>query len=101
MQKGGENEITKNLPDKLNIEQNYPNPFNPETKIIYSLNRASKVKIIIYNILGREIETLVNDFKSAGAYSVTFNAGNLPSGVYFYSLITEYGRQSKKMILRK
>jgi len=95
------NEYPENIPEKIILYQNYPNPFNPETKIIYSLNRASKVKLIIYDILGREIETLVNDFKSAGAYSVTFNAGNLPSGVYIYTLITESDRQSKKMILKK
>ena len=81
------------------LKQNYPNPFNPITKIRYSIPNASKVTIIIYNVLGKEIETLVNKEKPVGTYELNWNAANLPSGVYFYQLKAHSYVETKKMIL--
>ena len=89
------------LPNKYELYQNYPNPFNPATKIKYTLIRLSKVQIIIYDILGRKIRTLVNEEKPAGIYEVNWQAANLPSGVYFYQLRAGTYVQTKKMILLK
>jgi len=88
-------------PNKYELYQNYPNPFNPTTKIKYTLIRLSKVQIIIYDILGRKIRTLVNEEKPAGIYEVNWQAANLPSGVYFYQLRAGTYVQTKKMILLK
>ena len=82
-------EIIMGLPKKFNLSQNYPNPFNPSTKIDYELPLDSKVKVIIYDALGREIRTLVNDNQKAGIYTVDFDAKNLSSGFYFYRMITK------------
>ena len=71
------------------LNQNVPNPFNPSTIISYSLKANSNVSIKIYNILGREVSTLVNERQNAGSYSISFNGSNLSSGVYFYSLIAD------------
>lgn len=89
------------VPNNFKLEQNYPNPFNPSTTIKFSLPKTSNVKIIISNILGKELETLVNDNLNAGNYSVNFNANGLASGVYFYTIITDNFKQSRKMILMK
>lgn len=83
------------------LEQNYPNPFNPSTSISYSLAEAGVVKIAVYNLLGQEINILVNDFKEAGPHSVTFNASDLTSGAYFYTIETLQFRQTRKMLLAK
>ena len=80
---------------------NYPNPFNPTTKISYSIPQLSKVVIKVYDILGNEIETLVNQEKPAGTYEITLDAGNLPSGVYFYQIKAGSFIEAKKMILLK
>jgi hypothetical protein len=85
----------------FSLHQNYPNPFNPGTKIKYSVPQASKVQFKVFDVLGNEIETLVNEEKSAGNYSVEFNAANLPSGVYFYRLIAGDFTSTKKMLLLK
>jgi hypothetical protein len=89
------------LPDNNILYQNYPNPFNPATQINYTINKASHVKIIIYDILGREIETVINNFQTTGSHVVKFNAKNLTSGVYICNMLTDYGTQSIKMILKK
>ncbi|MFZ4592323.1 MAG: T9SS type A sorting domain-containing protein [Ignavibacteria bacterium] len=81
-------EITMGLPKKFNLSQNYPNPFNPSTKIDYELPTDSKVKVIIYDALGREVRTLVNEDQKAGLYTIDFNAKDLSSGFYFYRLIS-------------
>ena len=81
--------------------QNYPNPFNPSTVISYQLSAVSNVTLKIFDVLGREVTTLVNKEQSAGNYSVTFNASRLSSGIYFYRLIAGDYIQTKKMILMK
>ena len=81
--------------------QNYPNPLNPSTLISYSIPRASNLKLIVLNILGQTVKVLENEFKSAGNYSVNFNAADLPSGIYFYRLEAGQFSQVKKMILVK
>ncbi|MBK7499803.1 MAG: T9SS type A sorting domain-containing protein [Ignavibacteriales bacterium] len=83
------------------LEQNYPNPFNPTTKIRYSIPEYSSVTLKVFNLLGEEIETLVNSEQSAGVYEATFDASNLSSGIYFYTLKTDNFSSSKKMILIK
>ncbi len=83
------------------LEQNYPNPFNPSTNIEYKIPNSEFVQIKIYDILGKEVETIVNEIKSAGTYDITWNAENLPGGVYFYKLKTGSYEQTKKMLLLK
>ncbi len=75
------------LPDQYCLMQNYPNPFNPSTRIKYSIPQTSQVEIKVFDVLGKEIETLVNEEKPAGNYEINFNASDLASGVYFYQLI--------------
>lgn len=93
-------EINLNVND-FKLFQNYPNPFNPITKIKYSIPISELVKIKVYNILGKEIKTLLNEYKQAGTYKIGFDASNLPSGVYFYKIISGDYSESKKMILLK
>ena len=88
-------------PISFSLMQNYPNPFNPSTLISYSIPRASNLKLIVLNILGQTVKVLENEFKSAGNYSVNFNAADLPSGIYFYRLEAGQFSQVKKMILVK
>ncbi len=97
-----------NVPEDFSLNQNYPNPFNPGTKIKFSIPHQSKVIIKVYDLLGKEVETLVNEEKPVGIYEVAWNAANLPSGVYFYQLkAAPVGGQvgsfitTKKMILLK
>jgi len=87
------------IPTSINLEQNYPNPFNPTTKIRYSIPEYSSVSLKVFNLLGEEIETLFNGEQSAGVYEATFDASQLTSGVYFYTLKTDNFISSKKMIL--
>jgi len=89
-----ENDITS-----FKVNQNYPNPFNPSTKIKYSVPQSSNVMIKIFDILGNEIETLVNDEKPVGTYEITWYAENLPSGIYFYRLQAGSFVETKKMVL--
>jgi len=83
------------------LEQNYPNPFNPSTKITFSIKDAGFVSLKVYDLLGREVATLVNERRSAGIYDVNFNASSLGSGVYFYTLSSGGFSQTKKMMLVK
>jgi hypothetical protein len=83
------------------LYQNYPNPFNPSTAIKYQLPQSGKVSLIVYDLLGREVASLVNDFKSAGTYEITFNSSSLPTGIYFYRLTINNFTSLKKMILIK
>jgi len=96
-----------NIPLVFRLSQNYPNPFNPATKINYDLPKDSKVNIVIYDVLGREVKRLVNsELKTAGSYIIDFNASNYASGVYFYRIEAEESNgnkfvDSKKMVLLK
>ena len=98
----GINGNSNELPAGFSLEQNYPNPFNPVTNIFFNVGSTSEVNISVYDVRGKEIALLMNETKSAGRYSVEFNAANLPSGVYFYRM-TINGSQSteKKMVLVK
>ncbi len=92
---------SSDVPLVYSLEQNYPNPFNPTTQINYSIKEAGRVQLKIYDILGKEIATLVNENKEAGNYSIDFNAAELPSGVYIYQLTTPGFSQARKMIVTK
>ncbi len=82
------------------LKQNYPNPFNPSTVISYELQTSGKVNLVVFDMLGREVKTLVNKSQQAGKYNVVFDAGNLASGIYYYKLITgKKLEQTKKMLL--
>lgn len=88
-------------PSQFTLNQNYPNPFNPSTKIRYEIPAESKVIIKVYDILGRDVVTLINDYYKPGNYEVEWNAGNFASGIYFYSITAGNFRQMKKMVLVK
>lgn len=85
----------------FSLSQNYPNPFNPTTKIKFQLPQMSKVKLTVYDVLGRELKTLVSEEKPAGTYEVEFDGTNLPSGVYFYRIEAGQYTATKKLILLK
>jgi len=89
------------MPSEYKLAQNYPNPFNPTTTINFDLPSDQQVKVNIYNTLGELVKELANNFYTAGSHSLTFNAANLPSGVYIYRLESKAFNTSKKMILMK
>jgi len=89
------------IPSHFVLEQNYPNPFNPSTTISFSLPRSAYVTLKVYNLLGQEIETLVNGMRTAGTYKVEWRTNNLPSGVYFYGLTAGSAASTSKMLLLK
>ncbi|KAF0147516.1 MAG: 5'-nucleotidase [Ignavibacteria bacterium] len=93
-------EIVEETPKEYSVS-NYPNPFNPTTTINYQLPADGFVTIKVYDIVGKEISTLVNEHKVAGKYKINFDASSLPSGVYIYSISTRGYAQTKKMILTK
>jgi len=95
------NYVNNNFPNQFILYQNYPNPFNPTTTINYYLPKSRIVSIKVYNILGSEITTLVNGEKSAGSYSINFNASNYASGIYFYQMKAGNFIETKKIILLK
>jgi hypothetical protein len=105
----GIKKISSEFPDHYSLSQNYPNPFNPSTKIKFDIplsrgvpaGQGVSVTLKIYDILGREVATLVNELLKPGTYEVEWDASNYPSGVYFYKLQTESFTQTKKMILLK
>lgn len=92
---------TNDLPHEFSLSQNYPNPFNPTTVISYQLSAGSDVTLKVYDVLGREVATLVNQKQSAGKYSVTFDGSKLASGVYFYRLVAGSYIAVKKLVLLK
>jgi hypothetical protein len=89
------------VPIAYSLAQNYPNPFNPATVISYQLPVHSYVSMKVFDILGREMATLVNEKKDAGKYSVQWDASAMPSGVYFYTLQAGEYRDTKRMLLLK
>ncbi|BDQ03955.1 T9SS type A sorting domain-containing protein [Ignavibacterium sp.] len=93
--------IEVGVPDEFTLSQNYPNPFNPSTTIEFSLPKDAKVKLVIYNSIGEEVATLVNNQLSAGYYKYNWNASDLTSGIYYYKLISDDGFLVKKMMLLK
>jgi len=90
-----------NLPSHFALHQNYPNPFNPSSIITYELKNTGKIRLAVYDVIGREVAVLVNGVQSEGQHQVTFSANNLPSGVYFYRLETTESSITKKMMLMK
>ncbi len=86
------------LPRQVHLAQNYPNPFNPTTMIEFDLPRRSDVSLVVYDVLGRQVERLVSDVRDAGRHSISFDASTLSSGVYFYRLVADGLVQTKKMI---
>ncbi|MCL4279203.1 MAG: T9SS type A sorting domain-containing protein, partial [Ignavibacteriaceae bacterium] len=88
-------------PSAYKIEQNYPNPFNPSTTISYFIPTSSFVILKVYDILGNEIRSLVNEEKTPGNYQLEFNAANLPTGIYFYRLQAGSFIETRKMVLMK
>lgn len=94
-------EIEANIPDEFYLNQNYPNPFNPSTKIPFGLNQESEIRLEIFDILGRKVQTLISDKYPAGSHTISFRANNLASGVYLYRIITKNNVSTKKMILIK
>ena len=91
--------INTELPTNYSLYQNYPNPFNPSTKISYSIPQSGFVELKVYDILGREVASLINEKQSMGNYEIEFNASNLTSGVYFYRLQSNSFVDTKKLIL--
>jgi peptidoglycan/xylan/chitin deacetylase (PgdA/CDA1 family) len=95
------NVVVNTVPEIYSLEQNYPNPFNPNTKIRYTLSSMGHVTVKVYDIIGNEIATLINEEKPTGSYELTWNAGNIPSGVYYYRMQAGSFTETKKMILLK
>jgi hypothetical protein len=89
------------IPTSFTLSQNYPNPFNPSTEINFTITRAGLTTLVVYDMLGREVATLVSENLTAGAYTATFDASRLSSGTYMYTLTSGGNRISKKMVLVK
>ncbi|MEO8666226.1 MAG: T9SS type A sorting domain-containing protein [Ignavibacteria bacterium] len=94
------------VPEGFSLSQNYPNPFNPSTIIRYSIpsnvnGQTSDVKLVVFDALGKEVNTLVNEKQNAGSYEIEFDGAEIPSGVYFYKLETDEFAETKRMILLK
>jgi Secretion system C-terminal sorting domain len=94
-------QLTTEVPRNYMLYQNYPNPFNPSTRIRYDVPSTSNVKIVVYDALGKEVETMVDMELHPGTYEVTWNAGNYASGLYFYRIITDKYVHTNKMVLMK
>ena len=95
------NPVSTETPSKYSLSQNYPNPFNPTTKIKFSIIKTGQVKLIVYDIIGREVRTLVNESLKPGTYEAAFDGSALNSGVYFYKLMTDGYTETKKMLMIK
>ena len=96
---GIRNEHSSTFPITFNLQQNYPNPFNPTTTIEFNIPKSSRVKLILYDIVGREVARLVNEQLNAGSYQVKWDAAVVPSGIYLYQIQAEQFTETKKMIL--
>jgi len=93
--------ISNEIPSAYSLDQNYPNPFNAVTNVKFQVPSLKFIKLVVFDLLGREVKTLVNEVLQPGTYSVRFNAGNLPSGIFFYQMRTDNFSESKKIILIK
>ena len=93
--------ISSGIPNNSSLFQNYPNPFNPITNIKFQIAKSGDVKLVVFDVLGREVTTLVNEQLNPGTYEVQWDASSYPSGVYFYRLITNTYSETKKMVLMK
>jgi hypothetical protein len=91
--------MTTGLPEGFSLDQNYPNPFNPATDVRYQLPVASSVKLVVYDLLGREVKVLVDEKKEPGRYEVQFVGSGLASGVYLYRLHAGTFTETKKLVL--
>ena len=89
------------VPSGYVLEGNYPNPFNPETRIRFSMTESAQVKLVVYDVLGRQVRVLVDGAYKAGTHEVIFEAGDLPSGTYLYRLETPAGSFVQTMLLLK
>jgi len=92
---------TENIPERFILNQNYPNPFNPVTRITYTVPATSNISLVVYDVSGREIKTLVNGVETPGNYTVQFDGTDLSSGVYFYVISANNFIETKKLILLK
>ena len=97
----GVKQVSDIVPNAFTLEQNFPNPFNPTSTIRFSLKQSGDVQLIITNVLGQKVGSLLNGKVSAGTHEVTFNADGLASGTYFYTLKSGNFVETKKMILQK
>ncbi len=98
---GGSNKPKEKAIEKYELQQNYPNPFNPVTKITFSIPAANNVKLVVYDLTGKIVATLMNEYKNIGTYSVEFDASNLSSGIYLYKVESGTFTEIKKMLLVK
>jgi hypothetical protein len=98
---GSVNQNGNEIPSVYSLSQNYPNPFNPVTVISFGLPKAGITKLVIYDVLGRVIKSLVNEHRDAGSYNVDFDASNIASGIYFYRLESGSFTDVKKMMVVK
>jgi hypothetical protein len=89
------------IPETFSLHQNYPNPFNPTTTIRFDVRTSGNVSLKVFDVLGREVEVIVNEYLKSGSYSVQFSGENLPSGVYYYELRAESFSETKRMMLVK
>jgi len=94
-------EITSELPTEYNLKQNHPNPFNPKTNIIFDVAKTGNVKIIVYDVMGREVQTLVNESLKPGTYETSFDGRMFNSGIYFYKINIGDYTETRKMLLIK
>lgn len=95
-------QISNKVPNEYKLYQNYPNPFNPVSSIRYQVSRSAEIKLLVFDISGKEIKTLVNNKQTSGSYEVTFDGSKLSSGIYFYTLFVDGVRvDTKKAVLIK
>jgi photosystem II stability/assembly factor-like uncharacterized protein len=97
----GINQVSQEIPEQFLLTQNYPNPFNPTTKIKFDISHQSYAKIIIYDVIGKEVRALINQQFSPGSYEIDFDGSSLPSGVYYYKLEAGSFTETRKMVLIK
>jgi hypothetical protein len=97
----GINLITNEIPSSYSLSQNYPNPFNSMCNVQFSMCNAGNVKFVVYDVQGREVQTLVNERLQAGTYKTTFDGSTQNSGVYFYKLTTNGFTETKRMLMIK